>query len=340
MFVAKLKLAAGAVVVLAALGATGVAYRAAGQAPAAPGQAEIPRVAEREAISPVSAESSADPPRAGTSGLPPVRLVNSRQVKLDFSVSKLGRSGLGGVDVYVTADDGTTWARAPGEPTVSLPAATEAGTSEPLTGSVAVTLEREGVVYGFALVVKNKAGVGRPAPKPGEPPQVRLELDATRPAAELFAPRPAPGQPNTLLLAWMATDRNLADNPVSLEWAEARHGPWHAIGAEPLPNSGRHAWALPEGMPVRVYLRLSVRDRAGNVAVALTSEPTLLDSEPPVSQITGVEGGSKARAAEPAWGQAEAALKALREAKDEQAKRRAADDLDKAVKKLRQQLKE
>jgi hypothetical protein len=37
--------------------------------------------------------------------------------------------------------------------------------------------------------------------------------------------------------------------------------------------------------------------------------------------------------------EAEAALKALREAKDEPAKRRAADDLDKAVKKLRQQLK-
>ena len=38
------------------------------------------------------------------------------------------------------------------------------------------------------------------------------------------------------------------------------------IGAN-LPNTGRHSWQVPAGVPVEVYLRLRVRDNAGNEAV-------------------------------------------------------------------------
>jgi hypothetical protein len=43
---------------------------------------------------------------------------------------------------------------------------------------------------------------------------------------------------------------------------------------------------VPEDTPPKVYLRLSVRDTAGNVAVAQTPQPVLIDlTEPEVGNV-------------------------------------------------------
>jgi hypothetical protein len=226
--------------------------------------------------------------------LPSVQIVNKRQVKLGFDVSKLGPSGLGGVEVYVTTDEGATW----GPATVdrpALPQATDGPATGPVHGSVTVALNKEGVVHGFYLVIKSRAGLGKPPPQRGEPPQVRLELDMTRPQAALYAPQPDRERPNTLVLNWKAWDRNLPAKPVVLEWAEQRDGPWAPISPDPLPNNlltqtitsaeqlgnvrytGSYAWQLPDKMPPKVYLRLKVRDTVGWESVAQTAEPVLID---------------------------------------------------------------
>jgi hypothetical protein len=74
---------------------------------------------------------------------------------------------------------------------------------------------------------------------------------------------------------------------VTLEWAELPTGQWHVIGTD-LPNSGKHVWRLPSQMPSQVYLRLSVRDQAGNIAVAATQKPVLIDLTPPEFRVLGV----------------------------------------------------
>ena len=38
-----------------------------------------------------------------------MQIVNKKQVKLGFDVSRFGPSGLGRVDVYMTTDEGDTW---------------------------------------------------------------------------------------------------------------------------------------------------------------------------------------------------------------------------------------
>lgn len=215
------------------------------------------------------------PPRMGQ--LPRCQIVNKKQVKLDFEVAKFGPSGLGGVDVYLTTDEGLTWEKSAGDPGVSLPVPGEARGAGPVHGSVTVALPRDGVIYGFYLVVKNRAGLGKLPPNPGDAPQIRIELDTTLPVAELYAPQPEPGSQNGLVLSWKAEDRNLAANPISLEWASNRDGPWDFIGDPQLPNTGKYVWKVPEKVPVKAYLRLSVRDTAGNVAVAQTPEPVLID---------------------------------------------------------------
>jgi hypothetical protein len=240
-------------------------------------------------------------PETPRGALPPVQIVNKREVKLEFEVAKFGPSGLGGADVYVTVNEGATWERWPGDPPVTLPPIADGRGSTPVRGSVTVQLPREGVVYGILVAVKSKAGRGREAPKPGEPPEARIELDTTAPKAEMYEPQADLRQPDTLLLLWNAVDRNLPSTPIALEWAERKEGPWNSIGGEHLPNTlpagvppgdritGAYAWRLPEhNMPSRVYLKLTVRDTAGNLAVALTDKPVLIDLSVPETKVIGV----------------------------------------------------
>ena len=156
-----------------------------------------------------------------------------------------------------------------------------------MTHTVTVTLPpKEGVTYGFCLVVKSKAGLGKPAPKSGDTPQVRVEVDTRPPTASLYAPQPDPARHDGLVLIWKAEDRNLAANPITLEWAAQRDGRWELIGEPHLPNTGRYTWQVPDSIPPKVYLRLTVRDTAGNSAVAQTPEPILIDLTVP--EITNV----------------------------------------------------
>jgi hypothetical protein len=233
-------------------------------------------------------------PETPHGALPPLKIVKERQVKLDFEVAKFGPSGLGGgADVYVTVNEGASWTRLPNELPVSLPPTTDLRGATPVRGSVSVQLPAETTIYGFIVAVKSKAGLARQAPKPGEPPQVRIELDASPPKAELIRPVPDQNQRDTLILAWNAVDRNLPANPITLEWAEHKEGPWRIIGEGPLPNNGQYPWHLPEGIPSRVFLKLTVRDTAGNAAEAKTDKPELIDLSVPETSIIGVGPASR-----------------------------------------------
>ena len=62
-----------------------------------------------QGLSPNAMYPGQETPASSRGGMPPLQTVNKRQVKLEFDVDKFGPSGLGGVDVYVTTDDGATW---------------------------------------------------------------------------------------------------------------------------------------------------------------------------------------------------------------------------------------
>jgi hypothetical protein len=218
---------------------------------------------------------------------PAVKIVKTREVRIDFTVGKVGPSGLGNADVWVTLDRGQTWKKMPGEAPISLPPGADLRGPE-VSGSVGVQLPAEGIIYGFIVAVKSKAGLAPPPPKSGDPPQALVELDTTAPKGQLYRPQPDPTQPNTLLLTWQAQDRNLGDKPITLEWAEQKDGPWNLIGEAQLPNTRQYSWRLPERLPPRVYLRLTMRDLAGNESRAQTDKPELIDLSVPQTKITGI----------------------------------------------------
>jgi hypothetical protein len=223
------------------------------------------------------------------SNAPAVKIVKTSQVRLDFTVGKIGPSGLGNAaEVYVSLDNGKNWQKMSGDVPISLTPGADLHGTESVSGAVSVQLPKEAIIYGFIVAAKSKAGLAPPPPKPGDPPEVLVEWDATAPKGQLFRPLPDPSQPNALQLAWEAKDRNLAEKPITLEWAEQKDGPWNPIGEGPLPNTGQYPWRLPPQLPPRVYLRLTMRDLAGNEARAQTDKPELIDLSVPQTKIIGV----------------------------------------------------
>jgi hypothetical protein len=225
--------------------------------------------------------------------LPRLQIVNSSKVTLEYQVNKFGPSGVGSVELYVTRDDGQKWERYGEGQNLNIPIPADArGTTNSVQRSLTVTLPGEGT-YGFYLVVKSGAGLGKPPPKDGATlPQMRIEVDETAPQANLYAPIPDPQLKDCLILSWTATDRNLAEKPITLQWAERANGPWETIGAPELPNTGKFSWKLTSQVPPRVYLRLVVRDTAGNMAEALTPQPILVDLSEPEAQFIGLTGAA------------------------------------------------
>jgi hypothetical protein len=241
---------------------------------------------------PIAGNTDPMPPPGGNLSVAPpnspaVKIVKSRQVRIDFTVGKVGPSGLGNADVYVSFDKGANWKPMQGEVPVIIPPNADLRGPE-VSGSVGVQLPSEGIIYGFIVAVKSKAGLSPPPPKPGDPPQALVEWDNTPPKGLLYRPQPDPNQPNALLLAWKVEDRNLGEKPITLEWADQKDGPWNPIGEQQLPNTGQYPWRLPERLPPRVYLRLTMRDLAGNENHAQTDKPELIDLSVPQTRIIGV----------------------------------------------------
>jgi hypothetical protein len=240
---------------------------------------------------------SAAPPRL----LPAVRIVNTTQVDLLFDIPADGPSALKGMAVWMTRDDGVTWERVRAAGVIEVIHSIEIEGRPARTAVVTVEVPAEGVVFGVWLCPKGRAG--RDGPRRGGAPHFRLELDTTRPVACLYQPVADPDRPDHLVFSWGARDKNLADRPISLEWAECREGPWSHFGERWMPNGGngvsvRPGVIAPTGnftcrmtgsIPHQAYLRLSVRDRAGNVGVATTQVPVLLDLSRPSGSVRVVD---------------------------------------------------
>ena len=211
--------------------------------------------------------------------LPTLQYVNHPEVMLEYELAKVGPSGVGSVDLWWTRNDGQSWELYAVDPEVK-------GTTQSGRHQRTVELPGDGV-YGFVLVVKSRAGLGKAPPRAGDAPEIRVEVDTVSPIAQLYSPGPDAQRPGALTLKWAAKDNNLATNPITLEWSERRDGPWQPIAVN-VPNTGKHSWQLPDRLPVQVYMRLRARDLAGNESVALTPEPQLVDLSEPEGRLLNV----------------------------------------------------
>jgi hypothetical protein len=213
------------------------------------------------------------PPRQTAANLTR-QLVNNSHVFLEYQIEQMGPSGVGKVEVWITKDQGQSWQRL-GE---------DANRKSP----VEIDLPGEGL-FGVSLVVTNGRGFGGTPPSPGDAPDWWIEVDVTKPTAEILAVQPAFGQDDGgLVITWTARDKNLGAEPIDLYYGISREGPWQTI-AKGLKNEGHYRWAVPTDVGAHAFLRLVASDKAGNVTQVETTQPVALDDlSRPRGRVVGV----------------------------------------------------
>jgi hypothetical protein len=258
---------------------------AAGPAPIASGSGTPPLPAAAPAIAPATA----------TPEPPPAQIINFTRFELPYQL-EAGPSGVRQVDLYVTRDDGRSWVKW----------SQHDGKEVPLKVNLESRLDaRPDGTYGFKLVAMSGAGLCEEPPRPGTPPDLRVQVDTVPPLISIYQPEADPANREVLVLRWSVTDKNLGKDPVALEWSEHPTGPWRPVtagdslvpvaagqspaGPQRVANTGRFAWKIPPNLPTHlVYLKVTAWDAAGNKSEIATDKPILVDLVKPRARIQGI----------------------------------------------------
>ncbi len=232
-----------------------------------------------------SAETNSPAPAAGVSGAANpftqgVRagerpyMVNSKKFALEYQVESVGASGISKIEIWGTRDGGRTW--------------NSYGVEPARQGPVRVSVDSEGL-YGFRITVRDGNGLGGRAPQSGDLPELWVGVDLTKPSARIVGAELGAGDhAGELIVRWEAADAVLAARPITLLFSDRQGGPWSTIAAG-LENSGVYPWRFDNRVPDRVYLRLEVRDDAGNVGQFETQSPVGLDPSRPSGHLRTVQ---------------------------------------------------
>jgi hypothetical protein len=209
-------------------------------------------------------------------------MVNNPHISLEYRIEEEGKSGVGKLEVWVTKDEGRSWQILCDDPHRKSP--------------VEFDLPGEGL-YGFRLVACNGRGFGAEPPRPGDAPEYMVELDTTKPQAELLSVKIGPPEDHACVdIAWQAIDKNFGPEPIDLYYSVQSHGPWTPI-AKGAPNTGKYRWYLPMEIGKQAYVRLVATDLAGNCTRCESTEAVALDDmSRPRARIVGITPGAQSSA--------------------------------------------
>lgn len=188
-------------------------------------------------------------------------IVNSLRCRLDFALDPIP-GGIAEIEVWASSDGGKSWKSVGVSPDGKSPATVE--------------FPGEGK-YALAFVVRPMMGLASALPKPGEPPDGFIEVDTTLPVASLIDVKPGVGPDSGfLLISWRAEDANLDEHGIAFWYATQSGGPWQMI-SDRVANVGSYRWSLPRKIASPIWVRMEVRDRAGNVTRCETPQPIALE---------------------------------------------------------------
>ena len=136
------------------------------------------------------------------------------------------------------------------------------------------------------MAVTNGCGFGGRAPAAGDQPQCWIEVDTAAPVVQIRDVEPVVNG-NTVDLRWMASDKNLGPEAISLFYAVKKEGPWQPV-ARNIKNDGVYHWQFPRDAGGQFYVRVEATDLAGNVARVETAQPVTIDTTEPRASVVGV----------------------------------------------------
>jgi hypothetical protein len=206
-----------------------------------------------------------------------LRYVNSTKISLNYDVDNVGKSGVSVVELWMTRD-GDSWNQEQ----------TQSKREPPFVFEVV----GEGR-YGFTLIARSGVGVGDPPPRRGDPPQVWVEVDTTKPVVRLERVDVGKGADSgNLTILYKASDRNITDRPITLSYAEKPDGEWKPI-IKGEDNTGRYVWKMPADVPFQFYVRVEAVDKAGNIGADETTQPVAVDLSQPKVRVLDVGPASR-----------------------------------------------
>jgi hypothetical protein len=246
-----------------------------------PDGSDGPRLVEHTGdSSPIIAPSNTAP--TNHQELPKRQFVNTTKVFLDYQIENVGQSGVGKVEVWITRDRAKSWQKVSEETQRKNP--------------VEIQFPGDGL-FGVTLVASNGRGVAGASPAAGDTPDWWIEVDTTKPSAQITKIYSATENGKSVVhIHWAVEDKNPGDAPVDLFYASAPQGPWLPI-AKGLKAEGEHRWTPPVEIGPQAHLRLIARDAAGNTSVVVSQEPVLFDDPArPRAVIRGITTGASSPA--------------------------------------------
>ncbi len=231
---------------------------------------------------------------------PHIDYVNSLDFHVDYTVQRMGRSGVQAAHLFVIKDKGD-WQLVKRFPVKLMP--DDKGQH---AMSLPYKAEREGT-YGFYVIPESGAGKRAIDPKKDDPPMVLVVVDTTKPFVRITGVQVKPGGTRGPLVefTWEAGDPNLMPQPVSLEWSLDRNAQrWNEIKYR-LDNNltsttGRFTWEVPDEKLWKFYARIRAVDKASNVGEHIWGQDReknnppkeiIVDLEKPSVTIDRVRGG-------------------------------------------------
>ena len=229
-----------------------------------PQSSSIPRGEDPPGLSP-SVTTTNDIP-AGTQP----RLTSAKHFSLDYDVESVGPEGVAEVELWGTSDGGNTWLKWGSDPDRESPMDVEVASES---------------TYGFRVVIIGKNGLEGNKPQGGDDADIWVSIDVTRPTARITAAQYGSGvNAGKLDIRWDASDANLSQRPVTLLYSDRPDGSFTVIAAG-LENTGQYLWQFDPRSPRKIYLRLEVRDDAGNIGIDQLTDPISVEGLIPKGRI-------------------------------------------------------
>ncbi len=196
----------------------------------------------------------------------------SQAFSLDYSVEALGGTSLAKVELWGTEDGGRNWQQWGTDPDRQSPFDVQVGNDG---------------LFGFRMVIVGSNGLVSNRPKAGDSADVWINVDTVTPTAKItravYGEGPEDGM---LVIDYAGQDGHLVERPVTLSFSESIDGPWTTI-VTGQKRSGIYLWKADPNLPDRIYLRLEVVDKAGNIGEHRLDLPIDVKGLAPRGRIQG-----------------------------------------------------
>lgn len=226
------------------------------------------------ASTPVPGQTAPSQPVPDTPLDPNAFRVNGLQFRLRYQVDGLLPEQIGSVTIFGSRDDGATW---------------ELWTTDADKQSPAEIAVPSAGRYAFRVVVTSVTGSSSRIPRPGDKPEIAVDVDLDPPSPRIVAvPYGRDSRIASLQIQWTCAAADLGPEPIALAYSDRPSGPWTAI-TDATANSGQFDWALQPNLPQQVYLRIVATDLAGNRGGHVLEQPIDIGPLLPRGRILGID---------------------------------------------------